>query len=75
MLPGSYLYEELGDRFSNDLEHLGSVLPTLDAEAGDDEVGQPGDQAAQRFQRQQNQNRQPVEAVMDRGPSECTAWI
>lgn len=69
----SDLDDELGDWLGKHFEQLGCLLPGLEAEAGDQQVRQPGREAAQRLQRQQHQHRQPVEAVVDRGPSKGPA--
>ena len=66
-----YLYDERGDRLGDDLEQLGGVLAALHPEAGDQQTGQPGHYARHHLQGKQNQNRQPVEAVVDGRPGEC----
>lgn len=65
-----YLYDELGDWLCDDFEQLRRFLARLEAETGHQSVRQPGHQAARRLQRQQGQNREPVEAVVDGCPSE-----
>lgn len=68
-----YLDDGVGERVRDDVEQVGRVLPGLDIEGLDDEVGEFVQNPRGYFQGQKDQHRQPVKEVVDRSASEGPA--
>ena len=69
----AYLDDGAGERVGDDVEQVGGVVPPLDVEGVDHELGELVEHAGGHLQRQQHQHRQPVEEVVDRGSRERPA--
>lgn len=68
-----YLDDGVGERVRDDVEQVGGVLARLDVEGVDQDLGEFVQNTCGDFQRQENQHRQPVEEVVDRGAGKCPA--
>lgn len=68
-----YLYNWLGEDISDDIQQVWG-LPTLNIEGLDDEFCDLVQITSGHLQRQQHQNREPVEEVMHCGPGESPGY-
>ena len=64
----SHLNDEFSNGLSDDFQQLRGFLSALDVEVAHGELGQGTYQPCCHLQGQQNQNRQPVKAVVYGGP-------
>lgn len=67
----SYLDDGFCQRVCDDLEQFGGVFSGLEMKRIDDEFGDFVQNACGSFQRQKNQDRKPVEEVVDCSTSKC----
>lgn len=71
----SYPNNQAGERFGDDFQYFDLDIVFLNSSSFDDEWSESVEGLCDHLQGQENEHRQPVEHVVDRGTTECTTEL